>query len=556
MSTQLATHSHPPSTTTFTQTQTQTQAQALTHTDSTGPRAVEVVATFGDAVVGVRHLTDPRGGVVRTATKALIAGGLALLATSGVAFGYAANQAAENNEALRAWKAAGNPAWAFRPVAMPRGLDPLMIGGSILGVAGLAYGLSRRKTERNPSHVRLGTASGVDFAIEGVGSTFDLIAPLGDGFVVTPAPGAAPIAVTPDTRMRIALGSTVFQIASVPAPKKQAAATLGVDNRVVGFIAASALVHLGLLALLRTVPSDQETAAGSDSGNELASLTGETDSMMDPVVEPVITTGSNGTGIESEAARMALESGAMGSPEPKPDPGTRKVKNDGVDPQVARNRELQHAKEAGILGSAAFQSGDMFNSIGGDSDLTSGMDDADIYGNWDGNGPGSGSDFGNGPSGRGPGGGGKDMGSVWVGGYNTVSRGDKSGDGYCVGKCDGRPDGREHVVRAPTVKIGAPTGCTGDAGCDPEIIRRYIKRNQSKIAYCYEKQLLASPGLAGTVTAEFTVNANGTVMSARAHGVHDAVSSCVADVISNIKFPKFEGPFQVKYPFHLRPAGS
>jgi hypothetical protein len=108
----------------------------------------------------------------------------------------------------------------------------------------------------------------------------------------------------------------------------------------------------------------------------------------------------------------------------------------------------------------------------------------------------------------------------------------------------------------PVVDIKKPTTCTGEAqdDClDPAIIRRYIKRNIEKIGYCYEKELLAQPGLEGTVTALFSLQANGVVVQSRASGVSPAVSGCIAEVISHISFPKVadSGIYPIKYPFQL-----
>ena len=92
----------------------------------------------------------------------------------------------------------------------------------------------------------------------------------------------------------------------------------------------------------------------------------------------------------------------------------------------------------------------------------------------------------------------------------------------------------------------------------PAIIRRYIKRNIQKITYCYEKQLLASPGLEGTVNTQFFISPAGTVTTANANGVNGEVSSCVAAVIKGIEFPKPKGGggVQVNYPFNFRPTGG
>ena len=100
----------------------------------------------------------------------------------------------------------------------------------------------------------------------------------------------------------------------------------------------------------------------------------------------------------------------------------------------------------------------------------------------------------------------------------------------------------------PTVSIGTPSA---DGDLDKAIIRRYIRRNQQKFQYCYEKQLLAKPTLSGTVQAQFFITPNGTVATSTAGGVDEGVASCVAEVIKNIEFPKPKGGGGVKvnYPF-------
>jgi hypothetical protein len=422
--------------------------------------------------------------------------------------------------------------------------------------------MSRGKNELLPSRVRLGTQAGVDFPCEGVGSAFDLVAPAGDGFAVhVPAAmqcegvvSGAVVPVAANTRLRMKLGATTFLVSSVPAPKAAAMAGWSIDKKPAAILAMSAFVHLGLLALLRTVPPESDTGQGDPSETEYVMVKGETDANETKPEEPDPTEpGADGPSA-GETARMADVSGTMGGKNPSLDPAKRKVKSEGEPSVASRETVLANAKRAGILGAFEADSGDMFASIHGKADLTSGMDDADIYGAWDGDGDGNGNGFGNGPSGDGPGGGGNDYNSVWSGNYNTITSGPGTGDGWTFRDKDGRP--RKRVAQGPTTKFGQPTGCNGDAGCDPSIIKRYIKKYASKIAYCYEKQLLATPGLAGTVDTLFTVMPNGRVIDASANGVHANVSQCVAEVISTIEFPKFESPFQVKYPFHMRPAGS
>ena len=98
----------------------------------------------------------------------------------------------------------------------------------------------------------------------------------------------------------------------------------------------------------------------------------------------------------------------------------------------------------------------------------------------------------------------------------------------------------------PVVSLGQPT-VKGDL--DKAIIRRYLKRNSQKLSYCYEKELLQTPGLSGTITLVFGISATGSVTSPTGAGVSPAVSKCVLDVISRIEFPKPKsGSVQVSYP--------
>jgi hypothetical protein len=120
-------------------------------------------------------------------------------------------------------------------------------------------------------------------------------------------------------------------------------------------------------------------------------------------------------------------------------------------------------------------------------------------------------------------------------------------------KAEGRGSGRSDP--APSVGIGE-SSAVGDL--DKAIIRRYMKRNVPKIQYCYEKQLLVTLTLEGTVSTQFFIAPNGSVVMSKATGVDPAVASCVADVIRGIEFPKPKGAggVQVNYPFTFRSTGG
>jgi hypothetical protein len=251
---------------------------------------------------------------------------------------------------------------------------------------------------------------------------------------------------------------------------------------------------------------------------------------------------------------MALEEGKMGKKESDRAEGQYKMKKEQEDPQLARQQAIEQARNAGILGSTALVQGGAFASLTGTGDISSGFDDTNIYGGLLGNEAGEmNGGFGFGRSGFGPGGGGTGWGTIGTGRYGTIGHGSGTGSGYGVGGGRGGMRGRSAAV--PTVSIGQPNA-QGDL--DKAIIRRYIKRNIQKITYCYEKQLLAKPGLSGTVSTQFFITPNGNVASSSGSGVDPEVANCVAMVIKNIQFPKPKGGggVQVNYPFTFRPAGQ
>jgi hypothetical protein len=145
---------------------------------------------------------------------------------------------------------------------------------------------------------------------------------------------------------------------------------------------------------------------------------------------------------------------------------------------------------------------------------------------------------------------GQGWGTIGTGNYGTIGG---NGAGYGVG--GGRGGMRGSSANVPQVRIGNPSA-VGDL--DKAIIRRYIKRNIQKITYCYEKQLLAKPGIKGTVSTQFFIMPSGHVDTATATGVDPDVSECLVNVIKAIEFPKPKGGggVQVNYPFTFRPTGG
>jgi hypothetical protein len=78
---------------------------------------------------------------------------------------------------------------------------------------------------------------------------------------------------------------------------------------------------------------------------------------------------------------------------------------------------------------------------------------------------------------------------------------------------------------------------TSKHGLDKAIVRRYIKRQQAKLQYCYVRELLVTPDLSGTVVANIEIAPDGSTTRSHADGVDEWVESCVAGVLKNIEFP-------------------
>jgi hypothetical protein len=253
---------------------------------------------------------------------------------------------------------------------------------------------------------------------------------------------------------------------------------------------------------------------------------------------------------------MALEEGQAGTQTGTPEPVRQQIKHrTDAEQQLARQAAIDEARTAGLLGSETLV-GQIAN-VASDSDLANGFEERDAYGGLVGSdGPGNAYGFGMGRQNFGPGGGG--YGTVGTGRYGMICGGNgrRCGGGTDAFGIPGGPPGvvRRHQPVVPTVGMGEPVP-VGDL--DKSIIRRYIKRNLDKIAYCYEHELLAKPDLAGTVQAQFFIQPDGTVKSTQASGVDPAVSSCVAGVISSISFPRPGGGagVAVTYPFTFHAAG-
>lgn len=157
-----------------------------------------------------------------------------------------------------------------------------------------------------------------------------------------------------------------------------------------------------------------------------------------------------------------------------------------------------------------------------------------------------------GTRGSGPGGGGLSMNSVGLGALGTAGRGGGNGGyGEGVGGLGKKTDRDINISAGSPIIMGS---------LDKEIIRRVIKEHMQQIRYCYEKELIRSPGLFGKVATQFTISAAGTVQSAEVSQStmnNPEVERCITSKIRTWVFPKPKGGgvVIVKYPFIFKTSG-
>jgi len=556
----------------------------------TGARAIEVAALLGDSVVDVKHCSDPRAGKVTRATWGFVALGATALIASALSFGLSVSNAATNKVALEDWtRVQHRPAHAFRANRLGAGYDLFAFGGLALGLGALTYALSRARSERRSPYYRIGTAPGVELAVEGApAAAFPLVAPSGDDFVFNFGPGiegelidngtTTPLAALaaagraqpsltvagafalpiPDhAKIRARTGKTTFMVTAVDKPRRSAAGGFAVfENRALAYFGGSLAAHLAIWGLLQQIPVEDSGGSldlGSIEDTTASMRSAETEVAPDPVVDD-----DNGGGADSKdkqtGTQAAMASGAMGNPD-LTTAGKYHLKDQHVAPSLTREQAMAKARSEGWLGQ--MQAADTFTSLVQTGNVNSG-NDVDSYNGamFGADGPGAGT-WGMGRDGFGIGGGcfEEPCGTISSGRYNTIGMGSPPGHGYGLGPGNGF-NGRGHVQHLPNPFITPPRVTDG---IDKAIIERYIKRHRAEISYCYEKELLSRPQLGGEITSDFFISPNGSVASSTAHGFDPTVSSCVAGVIKTIAFPAPEqgsGGVSVKYPFTFRQTGT
>ncbi len=543
-------------------------------TDEPGARAIEIAAMLGDSVVEVKHLSSTRGGRVSGATRAMMAGGAALILLSVFAFAAGVKNASANRRALHQWvDVEQKPIVDYRPERLPLAYDWMAFGGAFAGLFFLAAGAVRLRRERVSPTFRIGRAAGVDFPTDALDDeSFALVEPRGDEFVLCVAPGmtaermvggtrelvtAGEVSIPSGARYRVSAGEQSFLVSSVPAPRKQPAPLFATWERsVLAFAGASIAAHLGLVALIDTMAPDGRSL----NDDTMADEGRLTRIMMQPHEDQRVETQPGGDDTDStegnDAAKMAGVEGTMGTKESKNPDGRYRMKQTAPTPQLAKAEAIKAAQRAGVLGVFAANP-QVFASMRGTADFSSGWDSEDIRGGL------IGADaremaggWGYGTKGVGDGGGCglPPCGIIGAGRFGLIGHAGTGGPGFGT-PGSGGPLHRKPRFTGPVVEVGKAS-TTGDL--DANIIRRYIRRKLPAIRHCYERKLVTDQDLAGTVVTQFQISPMGVVQGASAGGMGDeSVESCVAEAVRAIQFPrpKGGGMVNVRYPFIFQPAG-
>jgi hypothetical protein len=555
-------------------------------------RALEVVTRLGDSIVDVVHLAPPSTTrrLSRVVGCAALVLGIACLVVASVGFVRGLHTAADDDDAYATWTAMRRPAFAFRRHITTPTSDAIVFASAAASVGLLAFGLVRVAGARRVPLFRIGSAPRVELPIaEALMPSFPLIAAGEGGFVLHVAPrmdgelidghgrvtladavreaplapgvrGARALALDSAARVQLRIGRAVVTVAAVDPPRGSPQQVLSPGSgRFAAYLGGVLAAHIAVIALLDGMPVVDGIADEPDNGTPghvaAVGLTGET---------PGPSTGRrerhDDEHSDTAAPGLALARSAAATDSAVPSPSMQLPAGSASAAAADARSAIEGARAAGVLGAMAeLGSGFAANT----DDLRNGFDDsaagaaglaaaeggdgAGVFGQtrlafgpdgWSG-----GSGYGCDDDCMGSHSGSSAWGTIGVGRYGTVGHGVAIGDGR-VG------------LRARTGAICCVS--TGDANAvgdyDKKLIARYVRRHLAQVQYCYERERLRRPDLAGDIDVEFAFTSDGNVQYAHATGFDDRVGSCVADVVTHIQFPPARNatPVVVHYPFMFR----
>ena len=542
--------------------------------------AIEVVTMFEDAIVDARHFADPGAGSVRRGTQALIAGGAVALGLALVTFLVAYAQVAGEKARGGAVSTGGV---VFDVLAT------LLVAG---GLGALVSGLLRLHDERRPRDFTIGSDARALFhtadaalanagsfpLLHSTGSDYELLftpAMRGDvsfgGHIVSlgdlvrdgrarPAysvPGAYALALGEGARAKIDFGDASVLLRPVSAPHKNPV-PLSVDGQALGFTGGVTMVALALLAVMFSIPADMKSLS-LDNTSALQRIATFNIKPPEDKVEPMpawLAKAAPEAGGRSKAHKGPP--GKMGNPKARAATGRYQLQGpkNNPNPQLAHDYAAQVARNSGVL-AVLKNSGGPFSSVFSNSESAIGSDANTVLGGLTGTQVAEAYGV---PGGLGIVG--HEKGGDWGPGMGTVGNGRIGTSGIGAGSDPykhGIGNFRDHKVpHGPELIVGV---ATARGGMDKDIIRRVIRQHVNEIKFCYDQQLMKNADLWGRVVVQFTINANGQVISSAVQSstMNDmGVEQCVAGTLRRFEFPKPQGGgiVMVSYPFAFNRPGQ
>jgi len=132
------------------------------------------------------------------------------------------------------------------------------------------------------------------------------------------------------------------------------------------------------------------------------------------------------------------------------------------------------------------------------------------------------------------------------------------------GRAGGNRDYGANLARLKKKKkldISVSSGPANVRGAlDPEVVRRVVRRHRAQIKYCYELELLRTPGLEGKVQVQWVIGPDGRVNRTKISSTtmkSPNVEACIQRKIRTWVFdqPKGGGVVVVNWPFFFKEAG-
>ena len=112
---------------------------------------------------------------------------------------------------------------------------------------------------------------------------------------------------------------------------------------------------------------------------------------------------------------------------------------------------------------------------------------------------------------------------------------------------------------APSIE-GEPSS-KPSGGLSQEAIKRVLDEARPKLVYCYERELQTLHQLAGKVTVDFVIDADGSVSEAKVKTTtlkNEKAEQCMLGIFAGLKYPKPAGggTVDVSYPMIYKPLDA